>query len=74
MERHSHGARLRGREARHTNGLKTFTSVRAMIQYIGVKTHPDVCAPVQLIAPGAEYATPEEWKVDNILLANLGNV
>lgn len=31
---------------------KAFASVRAMCQYIGVNARPDICAPVQLVAPG----------------------
>lgn len=39
-----------------------------MVQYFWVKTHTDVCAPVQMIAPGAEEAKPEEKKVlENVI-------
>ena len=32
------------------------------MQYIGVNVRPDVCAPVQLIAPGNKPTSPEEYK------------
>lgn len=31
---------------------KEFTSKKAMAQYVGVRCRPDICAAVQLIAPG----------------------
>lgn len=41
---------------------KEFASKHAMVQYIGVNFHPDVCAPVQLVAPGQEQTTKEGYK------------
>ena len=39
-----------------------FTSQRALAQYIGVNVRPDICAPVQLIAPGKLPTTDKERK------------
>lgn len=44
---------------------KAFASTRALAQYIGVNISPDICAPVQLIAPGNSDASPEEYKLLN---------
>lgn len=41
---------------------KSFISVRASAQYIGVNTRPDACANVQLLAPGTEEITKTEFK------------
>ena len=41
---------------------KAFSSQRAAAQYIGVNTRPDICAAVQLIAPGNAPTTPAEFK------------
>lgn len=40
-----------------------FASIRALAQYIGVNSRPDLCAPVQLIAPGGEPASKGEYKM-----------
>lgn len=45
------------------NTAASFVSNRALAQYIGVNVRPDVCAPVQLIAPGLEPPTKEEMKL-----------
>lgn len=45
------------------NDQKDFTSHRALAQYIGVNARPDVCAPVQLVAPGSTPTTDEEYKL-----------
>lgn len=44
----------------HTNE-KSFTSHRALTQYIGVKLRPGVSAPVQLIVPGSEPVTKQDY-------------
>lgn len=41
---------------------KSFTSQRELLQYVGVKTGPHVCARIKIIAPGSEPTTPEELK------------
>lgn len=41
---------------------KAFSSERALAQYIGVNTHPDVCTNVQLVAPGSAPTTNGEYK------------
>ena len=41
---------------------KEFSSMRALAQYIGVNTRPDICAPIQLIAPGNKQTTTAEFK------------
>lgn len=40
---------------------KGFRSQRALVQYIGVNCRPDVCATVQLIAPGKEGTTKSQF-------------
>ena len=40
---------------------KGFASMRALAQYVGVNVRPDVCAPIQLIAPGSEPTTKEQF-------------
>lgn len=40
---------------------KAFISHRALAQYIGVSVRPDVCAPVQLVAPGNQPITKPEY-------------
>lgn len=42
---------------------KEFCSKRAMCQYIAVNTRPDACATIQLIAPGSEDTTGQEFKI-----------
>lgn len=37
-------------------------SQRALAQYVGVNTRPDVCAAIQLVAPGSKPPTPAEFK------------
>ena len=39
-----------------------FISQRALAQYIGVNVRPDICAPVQLIAPGKNEVTDKDIK------------
>lgn len=39
-----------------------FNSQRALAQYVGVNVRPDVCAPIQLIAPGSQPTTDAEFK------------
>lgn len=46
----------------HPATQKDFTSQRALAQYIGVCTRPDVCANIQLIAPGAQKTTEDEFR------------
>lgn len=42
---------------------KTFASRRALDQYIGVNTRPEICATVQLFAPGAtNETTADDYK------------
>lgn len=41
---------------------KRFASMRALAQYVGVNIGPDICAPVQLVAPGSEQTTAAEFK------------
>lgn len=41
---------------------KQFASRRAMVQYIAVNCRPDVCAPIQLIAPVKYQTKAEEQK------------
>lgn len=40
---------------------KNFACQRSMAQYIGVNFRPDICAPVQLIAPGSQMTTTTEY-------------
>lgn len=42
---------------------KQFASQRAMSQYIGVNSRPDICQRVQLIYPGNYFTNPNEFKV-----------
>lgn len=42
---------------------KSFTSQRAMAQYVGVNTRPDVTASVHLFAPGNEPATEDDFRI-----------
>lgn len=37
---------------KHADTIPEFISARELAQYIGMKTRPDVCAPIKLIAPG----------------------
>lgn len=48
-----------------TMDQKIFSSQRASDQYVGVNTNPDVCAAVQIIAPGNKPTTNEEYKYLN---------
>lgn len=41
---------------------KDFASRRADAEYIGVNCRPDICAPVQLTAPGRQRTTKDEYK------------
>lgn len=41
---------------------REFTSERTAIQYLAVKSIPYVCSGVELIAPGSEVITKEEFK------------
>lgn len=50
---------------------KGFESHRAMDQYIGVNCRPDVCSPVQFIAPGSEPTTTVEYKTLEKVVKNL---
>lgn len=38
----------------NVNVQKSFTSLRALAQYIGVNKRPGICATVQLIEPGSD--------------------
>lgn len=40
--------------------LEEFASQRSLAQYICVNTRPDICAAVQLIAPGSEPTSEKE--------------
>lgn len=40
---------------------KEFTSQRALAQYVGVNTRPDICTAVQLLTPGHEATMKEEF-------------
>lgn len=42
-----------------------FGSQRALEQYIGVKCWPDICATVQLIAPGSAKVENKHFKLSN---------
>lgn len=52
---------------------KSFDSQRALSQYIGVCTRPDVCANVQLISKGAEPSTSEEHGILSRTIRHLQN-
>lgn len=54
-------------------GDKEFTSRRPMSPYIGVDCRPDVCAPVQLIAPGRDLPTTTKFKTFYKVIKNLNN-
>ena len=47
---------------KHPTNQSEFTSNRALAQYIGVCVRPDLCAAIQLLAPGKEPTTPTEMK------------
>lgn len=49
-------------KVRNPTDQKTFANQRAMAQYAGVNTHPDTCAPVQLVARGNDPSTDEDFK------------
>lgn len=49
-------------KTQHAKDQPSFASQRAMAQYIGVNTRPDICSPVQLIAPDADPFTPGDFK------------
>lgn len=50
---------------------KQFASKRAMAQYIGVNCRPDVCAPVQLVAPGREPTSKDEYRTLKKVITHL---
>lgn len=43
--------------------IDQFISARALAQYIGVNTRPDICAPIQLIAPGKDPPSKADIKL-----------
>ena len=49
-------------KVKHPTTEEEFASQRALAQYIGVCSRPDICAAVQLLAPGSEPTTPAEMK------------
>lgn len=48
-----------------------FISTRTFGQYIGVNIRPDVCAPIQLLAPGRDAPTPANMMTLNKVTAFL---
>lgn len=55
------------------NDEKDFISKRALAQYIGVCTRPDICANVQLIAPGTNPVSDDDYKTLNSTIKHLHN-
>ena len=47
------------------DNIADFVSFRALAQYIGVNVRPDICAPVQLIAPGSTPPSRGDMKTLN---------
>lgn len=50
---------------------KRFASMKALAQYVGVNTCPDICAPTQIIAHGSEDSTTDEFKTLSIVISTL---
>lgn len=46
-----------------TGSKESFASNRALADYIGVNVRPDMCASLQLIAPGKEAPSKKEMKL-----------
>lgn len=55
----------------HPTTYNAFASKRVMAQYVGVNCRPDVCAAVQLIAPGGDRVTKEEYLTMNRVIIHL---
>ena len=56
----THGEKIDKLECVETQ--KAFVSQKALAQYIGVNVRPDVCASIQLVAPGSKPTSDEEYK------------
>lgn len=50
---------------------KSFASIRAMVQYVGLKCRPDVNATVELIVPGKEQTAREEYRTLNRIINHI---
>ena len=50
-----------------------YASHRALAQYVGVNTRPDICAPVQLLAPGSGKSI-EKGKIKGLVTWILSDV
>lgn len=48
---------------KHADTQYMFNSQRGLFQYVGVNVRPHSCAPIQLIAPGNQPTTDEEYKL-----------